>query len=103
MDSDNKRSDSSKMFDSLVRNALDFLLRSVGELQETPKYSVIDFCAAIELFLKARLLVEHWALIYKDPKYANLISFSKADFESISMRDVISRLNNILVSSPITK
>jgi len=59
MDQDKKRTDSNKMFDSLVCNALDFLQRSAVGLQESPKYSVIDFCTAIELFLKARLLVEH--------------------------------------------
>lgn len=103
MDHDKKRTNPNKMFDSLVCNALDFLQRSVRELQESPKYSVIHFCTAIELFLKARLLIEHWALIYRDPKNANLINFNKADFESISMRDAILRLNSVVVSSPITK
>lgn len=30
------------------------------ELENQPKYAVIDFCTALELFLKARLLKEHW-------------------------------------------
>lgn len=91
------------MFDSLVRNALDFLQRSVNELQESPKYSMIDFCTAIELFLKARLLIEHWVLIYTDPKQANLNKFYKGDFKSVGMDDAIARLNSVLISSPITK
>ena len=55
-----------ELFVSLVRNAIDFLKKSVDELEGSPKYSVIHFCSAIELFLKARLLVEHWTLIIID-------------------------------------
>jgi hypothetical protein len=64
MKRDKGTADSSEMFDSLVRNALAFLERSVDELKDAPNYAVIDFCTAIELFLKARLLLEHWALVY---------------------------------------
>ncbi len=91
------------MFDSLVQNALDFLLRSVFEIQKNPKSSVIDFCTAIELFLKARLLIEHWVLIYQDPKSADLNNFRKGDFQSVGMKDAIPRLENVLGSKQITK
>lgn len=54
------RSISDAFSDSLVRNAIEFLQRSMKELENQPKYAVIDFCTALELFLKARLLKEHW-------------------------------------------
>jgi hypothetical protein len=98
MDRNQKRIDSDKMFDSLVRNAFDFLGRSVGDLlqeNKSPKYSVIDFCTALELFLKARLLKEHWVLIYDNPKVANLAEFRRGDFRSVAMQDAIARLNNV--------
>jgi len=84
-----------EFFDSLTRNAIDFLKKSVGELDNSPKYSVIHFCSAIELFLKARLLVEHWSLIITKPENANLSKFKAGDFHSVSMQEAINRLKNI--------
>jgi len=84
-----KVNSSNKMFDSLVRNALDFLERSVDELKDSPKYAVI------ELFLKARLLLEHWALVYEDPKLANQDKFREGDFKSVGMMEAVARLKNI--------
>ena len=46
------------IFDSLTRNAFDFLERGIAEFDKTPKYSVIHFCAAVEMLLKARLMKE---------------------------------------------
>jgi hypothetical protein len=80
------------MFDNLVANGLDFLEHSVAELEKNPKYSLISFCAAVEIFLKARLLKEHWSLILADPKTANRSELSSGDFQSVSLDDAISRL-----------
>ena len=90
-----KVTSSNKMSESLVRNAVDFLERSVDELKDSPKYAVIDFCTAIELFLKARLLLEHWALVYEDPKLANQDKFREGNFKSVGMMEAIARLKNI--------
>ena len=86
---------SKDFFDSLTRNAIDFLKKSVAELEDSPKYSVIHFCSAIELFLKARLLVEHWSLIITRPENSNLSKFKSGDFHSVSMQEAIKRLKNI--------
>lgn len=90
------------MFDSLVRNAIDFLKKSVGELEKSPKYSVIHFCSAIELFLKARLLTEHWTLIILDinkvkkrKKETILSKFKEGDIQSVGMIQAIRRLREI--------
>lgn len=84
-----------EVFNSLVTNAIDFLKVSVAELKERPKYSVINFCTSIELFLKARLLKEHWSLIISRPEDANLNSFHAGNFKSVNMTEAIKRLNNI--------
>jgi hypothetical protein len=84
-----------EIFDSLVTNAIDFLKVSVAELKKRPKYSVINFCSSVELFLKARLLKEHWSLIVARPEDANMNSFLAGDLKSVNMTEAIKRLNNI--------
>ena len=39
------------IFDSLARNAFDFLERGIGEFDKAPKYSAIHVCAAVEMLL----------------------------------------------------
>ena len=83
------------MFDKLVSNAIDFLRRSVADLEESPKYSVIHFCSAIEIFLKARLMLEHWSLIVAKPERADLAKFRSGDFQSVGINEAIERLSKI--------
>jgi hypothetical protein len=84
--------------DRLTENAVDFLMRAIDEFKDRPKYSVINFYAAIELFLKARLLHEHWSLIIlKEP---DRVKFEKGDFVSVSFDGACERLQNV-VQSPI--
>lgn len=96
MKSDKKKIKSKEMFDSLVCNAIDFLEHSIFELEERPKYSVISFCTAVELFLKAKLMLEHWSLIYDDPKRANFTQFLQGDFKSVGMIEAIKRLKDVV-------
>lgn len=88
-------------FDELVLNAIDFAKRSVTELRRSPKYSMIHFAAAVELFLKARLLHEHWSLVIARPETASLISFRSGDFQSVSLDEAIKRLRNV-ANEPIS-
>jgi hypothetical protein len=83
------------MFDSLVKNAIDFLQHAILEIQENPKYSVIHFYAAVEILLKARLMVEHWSLVVEEPQQANLNKFLGGDFRSVTIEESIRRLKNI--------
>lgn len=85
-----------QLFDSLVVNAIDFLESSIDDLDKRPKNSIVDFYTAIELFLKARLMLEHWTLILADPGKANIQSFSVGDFNSVYFNDAVQRLKNIL-------
>jgi hypothetical protein len=84
-------------FTSLVENALDFLKKSIRDLEAgEPKYSVIHFYSGLELFLKARLLREHWCLCASDVNKMAQTQFASGDFESIGLKEAKSRLANIL-------
>jgi hypothetical protein len=94
-------SETQKMFDSLVANAIDFMQRSAAELEKQPKYSVIDFFGGVELFLKARLLRDHWSLVVAQPDKANLSKFLNGDFVSVGFKDAVYRLRHI-VNEPVS-
>lgn len=85
-----------RTFRKLVNNAMDFTTNALNDLPKRPKYSVIHFYAAIELFLKARLLLEHWTLVIDDPGKANLASFQNGDFRSVTLTQSAERLDKIL-------
>ena len=83
-------------FTSLVENALDFLERSIRDLEEgAAKYSVINFYSGLELFLKARLLKEHWTLCASDVDRLSKAKFASGDFESVGLTDAVNRLEKI--------
>ena len=83
-------------FDRLVGNGFDFLNKSMKEFDTDPKFSVIHFYTALELFLKARLLVEHWTLILTKPESGHLGKFKVGDFQSINLKDAHLRLIDIV-------
>ncbi len=85
-----------EMFDSLVTNAIDFVDSAVDDLDKRPKNSIVDFYTAIELFLKARLMKEHWTLIVTKPELANFDSFQVGDFHSVFLNESVKRIANIL-------
>jgi ssDNA-binding Zn-finger/Zn-ribbon topoisomerase 1 len=86
-------------FDSLVESALDFLNRGVQEIDLHPKYSVIHFYTGIELLLKARLLHEHWSLVVAKPGEVSKQKFSSGDFESVTVRQCLDRLDRVCEES----
>ena len=88
----------SDLLERLVENALGFLSHAIEALETAPKFSVIDFYTAVELFLKARLLREHWSLVVaKSPDWAKFVS---GDFVSVTFEEACIRLDKI-VQSPI--
>jgi hypothetical protein len=91
----------SDFFVSLVENAIEFLKTVSCQLKASPKHSLINFAAAAELFLKARLLAEHWSLVVDKPGEANLESFRRGEFRSVGPEEAIRRLENI-VGEPLT-
>ncbi|MCC6694828.1 MAG: hypothetical protein IT365_04260 [Candidatus Hydrogenedentes bacterium] len=87
---------------TVINNALDFFRRSTEELEHSPKYSLINFCAAVELFVKARLMKEHWTLIVTKPQDADWERFVSGDFHSVSLKDAQERLKAI-ARDPLTR
>ncbi len=91
-----KKQTKEELFESLVKNAIDFLDSSLDDLEKRPKNSIVDFYTSIELFLKARLMNEHWTLILSKPENANIDSFRVGDFHSVFLEDAIKRLKSIV-------
>ncbi|MFI5887474.1 serine/arginine repetitive matrix protein 1 [Streptomyces sp. NPDC051554] len=87
----------------LVRNGLDYLESVVSHLDEsesmiTPrdvKYAVLHLQAAVEVLLKARLLVEHWTLVFSKPGEATRKALDEATLSSVSTDSAVTRLRNI--------
>ncbi len=92
------RKEQKKMLKHLVENAIDFLSKSISELSQSPKYSVINFHAAIELFLKARLMSEHWSLIVSPKKEPDWLEFQQGKFNSVTLEEAAKRLEKIAQS-----
>lgn len=92
-----------KMLKHLVGNAIDFLSKSISELQQYPKYSVINFHSAIELFLKARLMAEHWSLIVSPKREPDWIEFQQGKFLSVTLEESTQRLDKIAQSGLSSK
>lgn len=83
-------------FNSLVDNALDFLSRSIDDFGHYPKYSVIHFHAAVELFVKARLMSEHWSLVVTQRKEADWAKFVVGDFQSVGLEEASGKLEKVV-------
>ena len=86
----------------LVENAMDFVTRSIDEFDHAPKYSVIHFYSAVELFLKARLLAEHWSLVVSAGKIPDWEKFVEGDFISVNLEQAADKLEKT-VRSPLGK
>jgi hypothetical protein len=84
------------VFSHVVENAFDFLEKALDEFdQKNYKYSVIHFCASVELFLKARLILEHWSLIWSKKEEPDLDAFLSGNFDSAGLRDIKKRLERV--------
>ncbi|MEP1305099.1 MAG: hypothetical protein ABJK11_11140 [Balneola sp.] len=77
----------------LIENAFSFLERSIERFNEDPKFSVVHFSTAVELFLKARLMHEHWSIIVSGTP--NLEKFLEGDFKSIPFSNLVKTINNV--------
>ncbi|MFE5634001.1 serine/arginine repetitive matrix protein 1 [Streptomyces sp. NPDC056543] len=92
-----------------VRNGLDYLDSAVDHLDENEtgittrdvKYAVLHLQAAVEVLFKARLLAEHWTLVFADVHQATRKKLDSADFKSVTTEAAIVRLRNI-VGVPIS-
>ncbi|MGN2389592.1 hypothetical protein ACTACB_24960 [Pseudomonas syringae] len=85
-----------ELFNGLVRNALGFVHTSIDHLQKKPKNAIVDLYTAIELFLKARLMSEHWTLMLAKPETGDLQNLAVGDFLSVYLDDALKRIGSIL-------
>ncbi|MFF7169706.1 hypothetical protein [Streptomyces pseudovenezuelae] len=65
------------------------------------KYGVLHLQAAAEVLLKARLVREHWSLVFRDPGTATRAAYESGDFDSCGTTAALDRLTKI-VGVPIT-
>ncbi|WP_265289347.1 hypothetical protein [Verminephrobacter eiseniae] len=67
------------IFDSLTRNAFDFLEHGIAELDKVQKYSVIHFYAVVGMLLKlkARLMMGHGTMAGIIPDLDNFLENAK--------------------------
>jgi len=79
----------------LVDNAIDFLSESIDSLANRPKHSVIAFYTSVELFLKARLLEEHWSLVVSRKQEPDWGKFVSGDFQSVSLDESCRLLDKV--------
>lgn len=86
------------MLDRLVENALDFLGRALDDLEDHPKFSLINFYTSVELFLKSRLMMEHWTLLVSSKNEPDLEKFKQGDFISVTLDAANERLTKVVQS-----
>lgn len=84
-----------QLFNQIVENALDFLTRSIDEFPDHPKHSIISFHTSVELFLKARLMSEHWSLVVTNRQEPDWDSFISGDFRSVSIKEAANKLKKV--------
>jgi hypothetical protein len=96
-----KKQEATSDFENLVRNGIDFLEKAMSQLEKDPKHSVINFYTAVELFLKAPLVHDHWTLVVVD-RDLNRQNYEAGDFLSVSFEDACTRLAATL-NKPLQK
>ncbi|MGO7175383.1 hypothetical protein ACCS91_36825 [Rhizobium ruizarguesonis] len=84
-----------ELFSSLVKSAFEFLEKSISEFEKSAKFSTIHFAIAIELFLKARLMKEHWSLLLDKPDQADKAGFFRGEAKTVAPEQTIERLRKI--------
>lgn len=87
----------------LTTNAFDFLETGIREFDDKPKYSIIHFSTAIEMFIKARLMHHDWKLIFSNKDEVDWKKLRAGDFRSVSIREAKERIktkepNNKLIN-----
>ncbi|MFD7262678.1 hypothetical protein [Streptomyces sp. NPDC059874] len=60
------------------------------------KYAVLHLHAATEVLLKARLVREHWSLVFSDLRQATESKFREGDFASVTLDATMDRLRDIV-------
>lgn len=83
------------LFDALTKSGFEFLRKSIEEFKTSTKFSTINFATAIELFLKAKLMREHWSLLLDKPDQASKQKFFSGDAKTATHSQSMDRLHTI--------
>jgi hypothetical protein len=84
-----------ELFQSLTKSAFEFLENAIAEFEHSTKFSTVNFAIAIELFLKARLMREHWSLLLDKPDQGDKTDFFKGEARTVSPDQTMERLKRI--------
>lgn len=84
-----------ELFSSLVKSAFEFLSKAISEFEQSAKFSTVHFAIAIELFLKARLMSEHWSLLLDKPDQGDKAGFFRGEAKTVTPDQTIERLRKI--------
>lgn len=87
--------DQEALFTSLVESAFEFLNKALDEFEESPKFSTVHFAVAVELFLKSRLMKEHWSLLIEKTDSADRNHFFQGSSKTVNPDTAIQRLAKI--------
>lgn len=87
--------DQEELFSSLVESAFEFLNKALDEFEESPKFSTVNFAVAVELFLKSRLMREHWSLLIEKTDSADRNQFFQGSSKTINPDTAVQRLAKI--------
>ena len=85
-----------QLWNSLVESAFDFFEHAVREHDSAPKYATLHLALSVELFLKARLMAEHWTLIVSPKKAPTFDQLQSGDFVSVTLAEAIERTRGVL-------
>lgn len=83
-----------KLFNQVVDNIFESLFKSLDNIDNDPKISIITYYSALELLFKARLMYENWAFILEDldaPK-ATFDNFKNGDFKTVTLESAAKRI-----------
>lgn len=87
-----------------IANGLDYLLSAAKHLapgdqqnrtEHALKYAILHLAAGVEVLLKARLQLEHWTLVFKDPGQATRKDLENGTFVSCTPGETLQRLRNV--------
>ncbi len=94
--------DFNHIFKDIKENAFEFLEQSLLEFEQKPKFSIVHLAASVELFMKARLIREHWSLIAENIDKIDKNRLLSGDLLSVKPRTARERLHKI-ANDPLSK
>lgn len=83
------------MLSALISSGLDFIEKSIHELDSEPQFSVAHFATGVELLLKSRLFAEHWTLVSAHPHNTPWTAIMSGNFVTVQAADLTKSLTSV--------